>query len=337
MAGPASRGHHAGMSQPIENGLDADALDLLLRDQSGVVSRSQLHGLGAAPHDIERLLRQRSLARVLPGVYVNHTGDPTWVQRAWAGCLYYEPAALTGLSALRAVAGPGWRRHDDGGPIHVAIDRTRRREDVSGYRVRRVSGVEAKAQWNTSPPRVRIEEAALEVAGQQPTRFAMIGVLADVCQSRRTTAQRILEAAQRRPRLRDRAWLCDVLADIAAGACSVLEHAYLEQVERAHDLPVAERQRPASSELGGVLRDVDYHPLPCVVELDGRVFHDTAGQRDRDLDRDLDAAIDGRRTVRLGWGQVFDRPCRTAARIAALLAQRGWTGTPTRCGPDCRL
>jgi len=325
------------MDDPAEKAYDAAALDRLLRDQSGVVSRAQIHGVGGAPHDLERLLRRRSLSRLLPGVFIDHTGEPTWLQRAWGGCLYYAPAALCGSSGLRAVAGPGWRRHDDAGPVHVAIDLARRRGDVPGYRVRRMAGLDAKVQWNTSPPRVRVEESALDLAVEQETRFATIGVLADVCQSRRTTAQRILEVDQRRPRLADRAWLCAVLADLAGGSCSVLEQGYLERVERAHALPTGNRQRPGTSELGGVLRDVDYAPIPCLVELDGRLFHDSAGQRDRDLDRDLDAAVDGRRTVRLGWGQVFDRPCRTASRVARFFQHHGWTGTPSRCGPDCRL
>jgi hypothetical protein len=54
---------------------------------------------------------------MLPGVYVNHTGDPTWLQRAWAGVLYYWPAALAGASAMRVTAGPRWRQHDDAGPV----------------------------------------------------------------------------------------------------------------------------------------------------------------------------------------------------------------------------
>ncbi|WP_197687656.1 MULTISPECIES: hypothetical protein [unclassified Nocardioides] len=318
-------------------GLDAAALARLLGDQSGVVSRAQVVACGGAPHDLGRLVRRRELVRVLPGVFVDHTGRPTWLQRAWAGCLYYEPAALAGPSALRAVSGPGWRHHDDSGPVDLALDVSRRCVDAPGYRVRRVTGLAAKVQWNMSPPRIRVEEAALDEALRQPSRFAMIGVLADICQSRRTTAHRVLEAAGERGRLTDRSLLCGVLADIADGTCSTLEHAYLDLVERAHGLPVGRRQQPGSSERSGVLRDVDYDPLLFLVELDGRLFHDTSGQRDRDLDRDLDAAVDGRRTVRLGWGQVIDRPCRTAARVAALLARAGWTGTPTRCGPDCRL
>ena len=63
-------------------------------------------------------------------------------------------------------------------------------------------------------------------------------------------------------------------------------------------------------------------------------FHDTAGQRDRDLDRNIAAAVDGRRTVRLGWGQVHERPCWTADKVGVLLQARGWRGQVQRrdCG-----
>jgi hypothetical protein len=283
------------------------------------------------------MLRRRELVRLLPGVFVDHTGEPSWRQRAVAGCLYYQPAVLAGASALRAVIGSGWRHHDERAPIEISIDHARRRSALPGYAVGRIVGLNARAQWNTSPPRTRVEDAALDVAARQATELDTIGILADVCQSRRTTARRIIAALDRRPRLSNRAWLRSVLSDIGDGTCSTLEHGYLVRVERPHGLPSPRRQAVASIELGRARRDVDYDPHPLLVELDGRLFHDSAQQRDLDLDRDLDAAVDGRHTVRLGWGQVFGRPCRTAARIAALLAQRGWSGVPRRCGPTCEL
>jgi hypothetical protein len=127
-----------------------------------------------------------------------------------------------------------------------------------------------------------------------------------------------------------------VLADIAAGTTSVLEHGYLTAVERAHGLPRAARQVRATTSVGVVYRDAEY-PDGLIVELDGRLVHDSAAQRDADLERDLDAALDGRPTLRLSWGQVFDRPCRTAAKLAVLLQQRGWTGVPHPCSTSCTV
>ncbi|MDN4162007.1 hypothetical protein [Nocardioides abyssi] len=86
-----------------------------------------------------------------------------------------------------------------------------------------------------------------------------------------------------------------------------------------------------------LLRDVEHAPYGLVVELDGRMFHDSARQRARDLERDLDAALTGRQTVRLGWSQVFDTACRTAGTIGRLLVLRGWRDEVRPCGPGCAV
>ena len=262
----------------------------LLVDQSGVVSRAQLLGEGMQPHDIARLLRRRELVQVHRGVYLDHTGPPTWLQQAWAAVLLCWPAALSHESAMRAYEGPGRRASgslpgpghgsDPARVVHVAVDRDRRTPRAPrGVVVHRTVRLEERAQWNLGPPRLRYEEAVLD--------------------------------------------------DVAAGVSSVLEHGYLTRVERPHGLSGAQRQVRDRAGAGVVYRDVEYDG-GVVVELDGRLFHDTTGQRDRDFDRDLEAAANGKRTVRLSYGQVFQRPCRTAGLVAAVL------GRPTTpCGPDC--
>lgn len=246
------------------------------------------------------------------------------------------PAALAGESAVRAVLGADWRRHDARGPIEIAVARDRHLRTPDGYRLRRTAGLDARVAWNAGPPRIRIEHAALDMAARAESELAAIAVLADICHSRRTTAVRVRDAWAERPRLRRRAWLGEVLDDIVGGTCSVLEHGYLTRIERAHGLPQGVRQLVRRTDRGQELRDVTYPEQSVVVELDGRLFHDSARARDVDLDRDLDdAAIADWVTVRLGWGQVFDRPCRTTRRLTTLLRRRGWTGAPVRCGSGC--
>jgi hypothetical protein len=310
-----------------------ESVDDLLARQSGLVSRAQTIDAGLAPHDIRRRLRNREWAVVHPGVYVDHTGPLTWLQRAWSAVLLAWPATLCHGSALRAVDGPGRRDNDEHGPIHVAVDRRRSVRAPDGVVVHRLADLDAKAMWNTSPPRLRIEEAVLDLAAEATSDFEAIACLGDAVQSRRTTADRMLDALGRRTRLRRRRFLKAVLRDVKEGACSALEHAYLTRVERPHGLPVAERQVVASSR-GPIYRDVLYEAHCLVVELDGRAVHGRPRAHDRDLERDLDAAVDELMTVRLGWGQVVDRPCSTADKLARLLARRGWTGQHRPC-PDC--
>ena len=307
-----------------------DDLEAVLRRQSGVIRRDQVLTGERHPHDLRRLLRRRDLVQVHPGVYVNHTGELTWLQRAWAAVWCVAPAALTHRSAIRAANGPGKRGGDGRGSIHVAIDRTRSLKEPDGVVLHQLADLQDKVMWNLSPPRVRMEHAVLDVAAEAATEFVAIGTMADAVQARTTTADRMLAALETRSRIARRAFLAGVLRDVADGTCSVLEHGYLDRVERPHGLPKGQRQVGASAR-GPIYRDVTYVEEQLVVELDGRLFHDNAEDRDNDLDRDLDAAVDGLTTVRLGWGQVFDRPCITAQRVASLLSQRSWTGNLTRC------
>ncbi|HEX6151081.1 type IV toxin-antitoxin system AbiEi family antitoxin domain-containing protein [Nocardioides sp.] len=305
----------------------ADLLEL----QVGVVTRSQAMERGLTSYDIRRLVRRRELTVVHRGVYVNHTGQLTWLQRAWAATLALAPAALSHSSAIRAADGPG--RRADERLIHVAVERNRNVAAPAGVSLHRMLGFADRVQWNCSPPRVRIEEALVDVAARSKSDFAAIEVLADALQSRRTTTDRLLTAIAGRTRVARRSFLEGVLDDLAQGTCSVLEHGYLTRVERPHGLAVPRRQVRASAR-GPVYRDVEYRAQRLVVELDGRLFHDNAGARDHDLDRDLDAAVDGLFSVRLGWGQVFARPCATAHRIGRLLHARGWSG-PVKTCPEC--
>jgi len=143
----------------------------------------------------------------------------------------------------------------------------------------------------------------------------------------------VLAARLRVPR---RGWLDAVLRDLETGACSVLEQAYLERVERAHGLPIASRQGADDSRQKLVYRDAEY-AVGLIVELDGRLFHDSATTRDADMERDLDAALGGGQTIRLSWGQVVDRGCSTAGKVGQVLGLHGWSGVVQPCGPECGL
>lgn len=315
----------------------------LLLAQAGVVSRAQALQVGLQPHDLRRLVRRRELAPLLPGVYVDHTGEPSWVQRAWGAVLACSSprglagadlgAALAGVSAMRAADGPGRAGVDDG-PIEVVIPRSRRVVAPVGVQVARTFRLDDRVHWNLGPPRMRYDEAALDVALATTGDFAAVGAIARAVQGRHTTAVRMQQALALRTRAPRRLFLEAVLADVAHGTCSVLEHAFLTGIERPHALPRAQRQLRAGTATGIVYRDAAYGER--LIELDGRLRHDTAEQRDRDFERDLDAAVEGQDTVRLTWGQVVGRPCSTAAKLSALLERDGWPpGRP--CGSGCAL
>ncbi len=317
----------------------------LLSDQAGVVSGAQIVSLGISRHAVDTWRHNRLVRTLIPGVYADHTGEPTWLQRAWAAVLYaaagadLRSAALCGASATRAHEGPG-RAERDGQVIHVAVERSRNLRAQPGVRIHRVSWLDDDhVLWNLAPPRQRYEHALLDLAVERLAAARSgghrdaIGVISRAVGGRRTTAPRVAAALADRPRATERVWLSGVLDDIGAGTCSVLEHGYHTLVATAHGLPAARLQVRALSSTGVIYRDADYGER--VIELDGRLGHSESSDRDRDFERDLDAALDGKATSRLSWGQVFDRPCVTAGKVARLLAGAGWSGRPTACSPGC--
>ena len=86
------------------------------------------------------------------------------------------------------------RGHDDTGPVHIAIDRDRQCRAPEGVVVHQIAHLDRKAQWMLSHPRVRIEEAILDVAAEATDDLAAIAVIGDAVGSRRTTAGRISDA-----------------------------------------------------------------------------------------------------------------------------------------------
>jgi hypothetical protein len=174
---------------------------------------------------------------------------------------------------------------------------------------------------------VRYEQAAIDVATSAESEYEAVAALSQAVQSRRTTARRMLSAMAERERLPRRQWVAGVLRDIDEGTCSVLEHNYLVRVERPHELPRGRRQVASVGKTGRIYRDVAYR-LPLIVELDGRLFHDSTSARDQDFDRDLLAQVEGQLTTRLSWGKVFDQPCWTAMAGRRAPATAGMDGRP---------
>ncbi|MGC4112203.1 MAG: hypothetical protein QM747_17665 [Nocardioides sp.] len=306
-------------------------LDTQMRHQDGVVSRRQVLGAGWAEHDIERMLRRRRWARVFPGVYVDHTGVPTWRQRAWGATLLHEPAALLGLSALAAWG--AWTPAV-GEPISLAVAASRRVVDPPGVRTTRMRSWESVTQLQLSPPRTRLEVSALVAASAMPGDDSAVALLGDLVQRRRTTAMRLQTALATLPRLPRRRLLIDVLGDVTEGAWSALERRYLRDVERAHGLPRGYRQLRARPNGVLQLHDVGYEAYAVCVELDGRLGHELWQDRWDDLDRDLRSLTEGTITVRVGWGQVV-LACRLAETLGTVLHARGWRGAPVSCGDGC--
>lgn len=260
---------------------------------------------------------------------MDHTGELTRRQREWTAILSAWPAALAAESAL-----PG----PVPGRVQIAVGRGRTVRVPAWVDVSHVTHLRERAWWHRSPPRIRIEHALLDVmsaqirAGDIAAAFTQLTV---VMHSRRTTVPRILAALRERRRITGRRLIVTMLTGAHEGVCSVLERGYRDRVERAHGLPVAQRQRVSTATGAATHQDVWYPEYSLVVELDGHLFHSATASRDADAGRDLaELAVSGAPTARVTYGLVFTTPCQTAVWIAAILRARGWRGSLLKC-PRC--
>ena len=114
-----------------------------------------------------------------------------------------ESSALSGESALRLHEGGSSRR--TGTPLRVVVATDRRPRCPRRVRVVRSTTTLTRVQWHLGPPRIRYEDAVIEVASQQPAVHDVVAELAAAVGSRRTTAARLQATVGSRSRLSHRA------------------------------------------------------------------------------------------------------------------------------------
>jgi hypothetical protein len=199
--------------------------------------------------------------------------------------------------------------------------------------VRRSRLLPGKATVHEGWPITSAADTVLDLVAEMRSSHDVVGLLTDACRSKVLTAEDILMALGRRKRQRHRQLVKDVLADVVGGVESILEHRYLVKVERPHGLPRGRRQVKAWANGVPICKDVEYDEFDTVVELDGRLGHEGSG-RHRDRRRDNAGTVRRKATLRYGHADL-KVPCETAAEVAIVLHDRGWTGRLTKCGPQC--
>ncbi len=298
-----------------------------------MVGRAQAVAAGLSRSAIEHRLicgRWRKLHR---SVYVTHTGGISRQGLLWAAVL----ACGDGATISHRTAAELHGLYDEPEQtIHVTLPVSRRIEAPAGVQVHYAERLSQTRHPVASPPRTRVDETVLDLVDTAGTAAEAVDVVTRACQRRRTTASRLRVASEQRKQLRHRRLLERLLADVAQGAQSPLELAYLRQVERPHGLPPSKRQR-AGRTRSSTWRDVVYLDLGVIVELDGSAAHpDDQRSEDQWRDNEAQAVRDGA-TLRYGWRHVAGHACGTAGQVGRVLRNHGWSGRPRPCGPSCAL
>lgn len=305
----------------------------LINRQRGVLARWQAPAVELKPTTIDSRLRSGRWQPLQRGVYATFSGRPSREAELWAAVLRAGPQAVLSHQTAAELDGLTSKRS---AVIHVQVPGTARVDPVPGLRIHKSERLAEARHPSHIPPRTKIEETVLDLTQAAKTIDGAFGWLCQACGARLTTPELLLTALAKRPKARWRAILLSALEDIGDGAHSVLEVRYVRDVERPHRLPRARRQAKMTRSFGHIYLDNLVDRYQTCIELDGKAAHPVA-ERWRDIARDNASAADGITTLRYGWSDVTERPCQTAAQIAAVLGQRGWTGQATPCGRSCRL
>ncbi len=309
-------------------------LDAMLARQSGVLTRAQALSLGCTDGRIQAHLRAGRWQRVHHRVYCTTTGELTRTQQLWAALLYVGDGAA--LSHWTAAELHGITERVER-VIHITIPADRRIASTAGLRLHRSRSLDdSQVQGGQLLRRTRVERTALDLLQTARTVDQAFALVADACQRRLTTSQRLSAALAARPKTRWRAVVGPALEEIGAGSHSLLERKFVV-LNLRHGLPHSQRQLQLRNDRVNRWLDCDYAPVPVRVELDGRLGHERGLERWRDMGRDNAAALADRTVLRYGWADVTGRPCAVAGQVAAALVLRGWSGGHRTCGAKCEL
>jgi hypothetical protein len=313
------------------------ACQRLVDDQRGVISLKQAVAAGLTESAVRNRLRSGDWKPMQRGVYVTFTGSPGRAAELWAAVLRAGPGAVlshyTAAERHGLLSGPSQA-------IHVTVPRDRspdRRGKIPGVVIHQSDTVRSGRHPAMTPPCTRIDDTVLDLIAISRTADDAYNWICKAIGSRRTTASRLREVLDARPRFPKRRQTEVAIGEAGAGAISWLERRYVAGVERRHGLPAATRQAKVSRPGGNKYLDNLYADYLLCVELDGAAAH-PADKRWQDNRRDRANLVASKIvTMRVGYLDVCDREhqCATAAEVAKALSDRG-PGVGHPCGdPAC--
>lgn len=284
--------------------------------QHGVVSSSQLHGLGWSAAQIRSSLRAGWLTRIHRGVYAVGGPAPSVRGRLFAAVLACGPGATVSHRAAAVL----WQLLDwIDQPIDITIPgRTARSRP--GIRVHRAAVLHPRDRRRrhglpvTSPSLAVLDLAAVHPAlAEEAWNEALLHRLSSESEMAALLARRGGHRGAGRVRL--------LLAASGGGFSRRGAERILLRVIRDAGLPEPRR----NARVHGLELDFWWPELRLNVEMDGYRWHSTRSRLNRDRDRDIDLAARGIRVQRISYDQL-GRPERVIARLAAAIALAGVQG-----------
>ena len=280
----------------------------------------------------------RRWERVHEGVFLTKPGRNDWEATAVAALLRVDSGGTAADAAFSGQTAAHLWGLETRAPRRLTMLVPIRRSITApeGISVRRSTRWDDLVDDVAYPWRTTVAATVVQLAAEQSAVDALATLARAVHKEVVGTGQ-LRDELGRWRRHRHSALLRTVLSDVDGGAESGAEVLFVRDVEQAHGLPTATRQAPSDWE-SRRYHDNRYDPFGLMVEVDGRLGHETWADRVRDGRRDRLGLAAEQTTTRVFWSDVALTPCRTAAELAAILARRGWTGRARGCRRrDCAV
>ena len=298
-------------------------------DSAGAIDIYASRRAGLSDQRVHWLVDTGRWQNPFPRVFVTFSGPVPANTMQFAALLY----AGAGSSLSHYTAGALWRLVPPSEAIHLTVPYLRDVDPQPNLVIHRSKTLrDGDVHPALTPRRTRIERTVVDLLATRRSADAALGLVASAIRGRQTDAERLRGLITDLPKTRWRKVILEALPDVAAGAHSPLEIRDA-RLRRKHGLPQGERQWRRLSD-GAEYLDVLIAEYGVHIELDGRLGHDAAREKWRDMRRDNRSEIARLRHLRYGWADMVDRPCEVAAQQAEVLIQQGWPGRLKRC-PAC--
>lgn len=286
-------------------------LEQLAARQHLVFTIEQAHACDVAPGQVATRVRRRQWQRVYPRVYAATAGPLLIPARLTAALFYAGADALVGHATAAALWGLPVPTSET---VHLVIPHGRQVARQPGLEIHRAVDLPAEHRRRLQGlPVTSIDRTVADCLLSVRDRVAARALLAAAVQAGRTSPERLAAATSISGAIR-RAWVRQLLDNVAGGSQSELELRFLELCRR-FGLPTPDRQvRVGRYRVDAAIGDL-------LIELDSRSFHLDPASWERDLDRQNALIRRGRVVLRFTWRMITEHPERVAAQIRAALPE----------------
>jgi very-short-patch-repair endonuclease len=263
---------------------------------------------------VARWVASGRLERVQPGVYGLPAAMRDWRVRVEAA-VHATGGVVSHRSALAL-----WDLAPPGGPIHLTVGLTRSGRGTAGVVLHRSRELEEIVRRVDGVAVSCVERAVVDTWGA-PAGLAWADVRAaaiEAVRRRLCLPRQLFTELERRPCLRGRAALRQLVALLADGCQSELEIWGCLQVLRGPGMPAFTLQHPVQVAGHRFVLDAACEEVQLAVEMDGAAWHGSREQREKDIRRDALLATIGWQTLRFSFRRMTTVPagCRHDIRAA---------------------